>query len=164
MDKHSFVLGLRSLAQQLPYGKRPEADELAYLWMVLPQSATEQVSDQMWAYALQQRLLDPHPNHDLPVVMQLFSYLYRCRNGHPAFELGLRPDLPQRLAQASRFHSLEVARPESALVDAAALLPPAPPRPAETPQQRRRRLLAFAESMGFDLSQPVPSSPEPNTP
>jgi hypothetical protein len=33
MDQHSFAISMRALAQQLPYGKKPEADDLAYLWI-----------------------------------------------------------------------------------------------------------------------------------
>jgi hypothetical protein len=36
--------------------------------------------------------------------MQLLRYLYRIRDGMPAFDWGLKLDLPQRIANGGVFH------------------------------------------------------------
>lgn len=156
MDERTFALGLRTLAAQLPYGKRLEPDELTFLWMILPTKVTAAVTDQMWAYAIQQRLIDPKPNNDIAIVMQPMKYLFRCRDGMPAFELGLREDLGHRMQQADHFHTIEPCRPEAAPPPEALQLPPPPPMRPETKEERQARLLALAAATGVDLSQPLP--------
>jgi hypothetical protein len=153
MNESVFGVGLRTLCSQLPFGKKPADDEISFLWMVLPQSVTTIVTDRMWGYAIQQRLLDPEPNSDLPICQQLFSYLFRLRDGRPDFELGLRPDLPERMNALKVFHPLSAPRAESALFNAPQL-PEVPPRPPKTREQRIARLLALAEATGVDLSAP----------
>lgn len=152
MQENTFVLGLRALCAQLPYGKNPKDDELTFLWALLPDSITDQITDQMWAYAVQQRLMDPTPDDKLPIFQQVLRHLYRLRDGMPEFEWGLRPDLPERMAHPDRFHSLT---PDASAQPA----PPPPeirPMPTESPQARRARLLAIAEATGVDLSKPSP--------
>jgi hypothetical protein len=155
MKQLAFTLGLRTVCSQLPYGKTPKDDEIKFLWILLPQSVAAEVTDEMWAYACQQRLMDPAPDDRLPIFQQILRHLYRLRDGQPEFAWGLRPDLPQRMAQANRFQPLFAATPPP---PAPALAPPEPQVP-ESPQARRARLLALAESAGIDLSQP----PAPRT-
>ncbi|MEK0418401.1 MAG: hypothetical protein RI949_2407 [Pseudomonadota bacterium] len=104
MNPTTFTLGLRSLAASLPYGKRLEDDEAKFLWLTLPQTVKETVTDEMWAYAIAQRRMDPAPDKELSIEMQLLRYLYRVRDGMPAFDWGLKLDLPRRMAQGSVFH------------------------------------------------------------
>lgn len=104
MNSTTFALGLRSLAAALPYGKRLEDDEAKFLWLTLPQTVKDTVTDQMWAYAIAQRRMDPAPDKELSIEMQLLRYLFRIRDGMPAFDWGLKPDLAQRIANGAVFH------------------------------------------------------------
>jgi hypothetical protein len=104
MNSTTFALGLRSLAAALPYGKRLEDDEAKFLWLTLPQTVKDTVTDQMWAYAIAQRRMDPAPDKELSIEMQLLRYLFRVRDGMPAFDWGLKPDLAQRIANGGVFH------------------------------------------------------------
>ena len=104
MNPTTFTLGLRSLAASLPYGKRLEDDEAKFLWLTLPQTVKETVTDEMWAYAIAQRRMDPAPDKELSIEMQLLRYLYRVRDGMPAFDWGLKLDLPHRIANGGVFH------------------------------------------------------------
>lgn len=148
MQENTFKLGLRTLCAQLPYGKNPKDDELSCLWSVIPKSATAQITDEMWLYAVQQRLMDPAPDDKLPIFQQVLRHLYRLRDGMPEFEWGLRPDLTERMANAHRFHSLTA----DASAQPAPALPEIRPFPTESPQARRARLLAIAEATGVDVS------------
>lgn len=150
MQEDAFKLGLRTLCSLLPYGKNPKDDELKFLWALLPDQITGQITDQMWAYAIQQRLLDPSPDDKLPIQQQVFRHLFRLRDGSPAFEWGLREDLPERMASAHQFHPLTPA----ASAHKPPEMPPIIERAPESPQARRARLLALAKETGVDLSKP----------
>jgi hypothetical protein len=105
MNPGTFTLGLRALAASLPYGKRLEDDEAKFLWLTIPESVKATVTDAMWAYAIAQRRMDPAPDKDLSIEMQILRYLYRIRDGMPAFDWGLKPDLTQRMALPGTFHA-----------------------------------------------------------
>jgi hypothetical protein len=150
MREDTFKLGLRTLCAQLPYGKTPKDDELKCLWVLMPKTVTSQISDEMWLYAVQQRIMDPAPDDKLPIVQQVFRYLFRLRDGSPAFEWGLREDLPERISAADQFHPLTPA----ASAHKPPEMPPIFERPPESPQDRRARLLALAKETGVDLSKP----------
>lgn len=155
MQEETFKLGLRTLAAQLPYGKTPKDDELKFLWSVMPKHVTSQITDGMWLYAIQQRIMDPAPDDKLPIVQQVYRHLFRLRDGSPAFEWGLREDLPQRMASAHQFHPL-IPPPASQIPPD---VPSITPMPKESRQARLARLLALAAETGVDLSKPYkPSS------
>lgn len=161
MQEETFKLGLRTLAAQLPYGKTPKEDELKFLWSVMPKNVTGQITDGMWLYAIQQRLMDPAPDDKLPIVQQVYRHLFRLRDGTPAFEWGLREDLQERMASAHQFHPLTPA----ASAHKPPELPPIYEQAPETPQARRARLLALAEATGVDLSKlnkPRPIGQDPD--
>lgn len=104
MESATFTLSLRTLSAALPYGKRLTDDECKFLWLTLPELVKATVTDAMWAYACGQRRLDPQPDKELSLEMQLLRYLFRIRDGMPAFDWGLKPDLPQRMAASHEFH------------------------------------------------------------
>jgi hypothetical protein len=104
MNPSTFGLGLRTVSSFLPYSKKLLDDEIKFVWLTLPQSVKDQVSDEMWAYACNQRLLDPEPDKELALHIQLLRYVYRVRDGQPAFDWGLKTDLPQRMALGGQFH------------------------------------------------------------
>jgi hypothetical protein len=150
MREDTFKLGLRTLCAQLPYGKNPKDDELKFLWALLPDSITGQITDQMWAYAVQQRLMDPAPDDKLPIFQQVLRHLYRLRDGMPEFAWGLREDLPERMASPHRFHSLT----SGAAAQKPPELPPVRGIEPESREQRKARIMALAASVGIDLTKP----------
>lgn len=104
MDTKNFTLGLTTLSSSLPYGKKITNEEALFLWMLLPADVKTDVTNEMWLYACTQRRLDPNPSQTLSVDMQLLSYLYRQRDGMPAFDWGLKEDLPQRMLNGGTFN------------------------------------------------------------
>ena len=106
MNPTTFILGMRTVSAALPYGKKLLDDEIKFIWLGLPESVKDLVTDQMWAYSCSQRLMDPNPDKELALHIQLLRYIYRIRDGQPAFDWGLKEDLPQRMAMGEQFHGL----------------------------------------------------------
>ena len=104
MNPTTFTLGMRTVSAVLPYGKKLLDDEIKFIWLMLPEGVKDLVTDQMWGYACSQRLMDPNPDKELALHIQLLRYLYRIRDGQPAFDWGLKADLPQRMAMGGQFH------------------------------------------------------------
>lgn len=104
MKATTFQMGLRALSSLLPYGKKITDEEALFTWALLPESVKATVTDEMWAFACAQRRMDPNPDKELSLDIQLLRYVYRIRDGQPAFDWGLKQDLPQRMALASQFH------------------------------------------------------------
>jgi hypothetical protein len=104
MNLHSFQMGLRALSTLLPYGKKITDEEALFTWALLDDSVKATVTDEMWAYACAQRRMDPNPDKELSLDIQLLRYVYRIRDGQPAFDWGLKQDLPQRMALRGQFH------------------------------------------------------------
>ena len=104
MKCSAFQMGLRALSSLLPYGKKITDEEALFTWAMLPESVKTSVSDEMWAYACSQRRMDPDPDKELALDIQLLRYVYRIRDGQPAFDWGLKTDLPQRMALGGQFH------------------------------------------------------------
>jgi len=105
MKATTFQMGLRALSAFLPYGKKITDEEALFTWAMLPESVKVSVTDEMWVYACAQRRMDPEPDKELPLDIQLLRYVYRIRDGQPAFDWGLKQDLPQRMALGGQFHS-----------------------------------------------------------
>ena len=105
MNAKYFSMGLTTISAALPYGKKITNDEAQFIWMLLPVEVQETVTNEMWAYACTQRGLDPNPSQTLAIHLQLLSYLYRLRDGMPAFDWGLKEDLPQRMLDSGNFHA-----------------------------------------------------------
>jgi hypothetical protein len=97
-------MGLRALSSLLPYGKKITDEEALFTWAMLPESVKVNVTDEMWLYACSQRRMDPNPDKELALDIQLLRYVYRIRDGQPAFDWGLKADLPQRMAMGGQFH------------------------------------------------------------
>jgi hypothetical protein len=120
MQSATFRLGLKAVAAVTPYAKKLTDDEIGFLYLTMPKAVKDAVSDEMWAFACSQYRLDPSPNKEMPLDVQLLSYVYRVRSGRPAFDWGLKEDLPQRMASADRFH-------QQALTEAQGKAPELPP-------------------------------------
>ena len=104
MKATTFQMGLRALSSLLPYGKKITDEEALFTWAMLPESVKVSVTDEMWVYACAQRRMDPNPDKELALDIQLLRYVYRIRDGQPAFDWGLKADLPQRMAMGGQFH------------------------------------------------------------
>ena len=104
MKCSTFQMGLRALSSLLPYGKKITDEEALFTWAMLPESVKVNVTDEMWLYACSQRRMDPNPDKELALDIQLLRYVYRIRDGQPAFDWGLKADLPQRMAMGGQFH------------------------------------------------------------
>ena len=104
MKCSAFQMGLRALSSLLPYGKKITDEEALFTWAMLPESVKVSVTDEMWLYACSQRRMDPNPDKELALDIQLLRYVYRIRDGQPAFDWGLKTDLPQRMALGGQFH------------------------------------------------------------
>lgn len=117
MQIQSFALGLRTVSGFLPYAKKLADDEIKFIWLLIPQHVKDDVSDEMWAYACNQRLLDPNPDKEQALHLQLLKYVYRVRDGQPAFDWGLKEDLPQRMKAGAVFQGQQTTQPAQLLGD-----------------------------------------------
>jgi hypothetical protein len=104
MKSETFQRVLRAASALNPYGKKLTDDDLLISWMTLSPRVQQEVTDQMWLYALQQHRMDPSPDKELPLDMQLLKHLWKCENGAPCLRWGPKEDLPQRMASAGQFH------------------------------------------------------------
>ena len=125
MKCSAFQMGLRALSSLLPYGKKITDEEALFTWAMLPESVKVNVTDEMWLYACSQRRMDPNPDKELALDIQLLRYVYRIRDGQPAFDWGLKTDLPQRMAMGGQFHP--------PLLPASDPTPPPPQLPGSNP-------------------------------
>ena len=125
MKCSTFQMGLRALSSLLPYGKKITDEEALYTWAMLPESVKVNVTDEMWLYACSQRRMDPSPDKELALDIQLLRYVYRIRDGQPAFDWGLKADLPQRMSMGGQFHP--------PVLPAGDLTPPPPQLPGSNP-------------------------------
>jgi len=117
MQIQSFALGLRTVSGFLPYAKKLADDEIKFLWLLIPQQVKDDVSDEVWAYACNQRLLDPNPDKEQALHLQLLKYVYRVRDGQPAFDWGFKEDLPQRMSAGAVFQGQVTTQPMLTAVD-----------------------------------------------
>ena len=125
MKCSAFQMGLRALSSLLPYGKKITDEEALLTWAMLPDSVKVSVTDEMWLYACSQRRMDPNPDKELALDIQLLRYVYRIRDGQPAFDWGLKTDLPQRMTMGGQFHP--------PLLPAGDPTPPPPQLPGSNP-------------------------------
>ena len=104
MKSDTFQRVLRAASALNPYGKKLTDDDLLITWMTLAPRVQQDVTDEMWLFALQQHRMDPAPDKDLPLDMQLLKHLYRCENGSPCLRWGLKADLAERMSNPYRLH------------------------------------------------------------
>lgn len=98
MQQATFISVLRAASETTKFAKRLSEDTVNLLWMTTPAKTRREVTDEMLTYAFNQMRIDPNPPEELGLDQQLYSYVYRCRDGFPAFEWGLKTDLPERMA------------------------------------------------------------------
>jgi len=100
----SFSQTLEALNSVLPFAKAINPQAWLLLWGTFPQHAKDHVTPAMWSYAAGQRLMDPSPQKELAIHIQLLRYIYRLENGMPNFQWGLKLDLWERMVQLGTFH------------------------------------------------------------
>lgn len=104
MQAKVFTQVLKTTYKISPYGKSLDSDDLATLWLTLPQLVKDVVTDQMWAYASHQYVMDPKPSKDLAVHVSMLRYLFRLENDMPNYSWGLKTDLEHRMKHAHKFN------------------------------------------------------------
>lgn len=144
LNATDFINLLAGLVECLPRHKALSERGLAVAWSAFPNAAKHQLTTEHLSYAASQRLLDPRPNEDLAIHIQLLSYLYPLRDGLPATDRPVRNDLAQRMKAPHTFHPIGPVRADQA--------PPPPTSPSLPPfwqleslGQRRRRLERLAQ-------------------
>ena len=90
MELKAFQLGLRTLTGALPYGKKLQDDEIAFLYMTLPEKVRQEVTDNMWAYAISKALQETDADKEMPIHIRVLSHVYNRENGRANFKWGLR--------------------------------------------------------------------------
>ena len=104
MQAKVFTQVLKTTYKISPYGKSLDSNDLATLWLTLPELVKDVVTDQMWAYASNQYLMDPKPSKDLAVHISMLRYLFRLENEMPNYSWGLKQDLEHRMKMGHKFN------------------------------------------------------------
>lgn len=155
LNHTAFLNVLQGLSELRPRGKTVSEQGLTLAWLTFPERAKAELTPALLGYAAQQLCLDPEPDLDRPLHIQLLRYVYPLRDGVPQLGRGLRHDIEERRRNPQEFHPL-TQQAEGLLFGAAlAALPeaePALPWLIETRQVRRARLLRLAQQVGT----PVP--------
>lgn len=109
LDPDHFRRTMQALADALPYGKQMSREGLMLCWQTIPAKVKDETTNAMWTYAAGQYILDPDRPKEMPIFLAMLRYLYRLESGQPNFVWGLKPSLPQRMAQPDRFHAEPLA-------------------------------------------------------
>lgn len=138
---NDFTAAITGMVECLPFQKVISENGLIFAWLSFPESAKQQLQPIHLAYACTQRILDPEPDLNRAIHIQLLTYLYPVVNGALDTDRGLRPDMAERLKDPHRFHPL-AKRQEAQLpqLPAATYGPP-----KESITQRRNRLEKLAQ-------------------
>lgn len=104
LSAQTFSAVLQTATELDPYGKKLSDQTITMAYLTLPEVVKQRVTDEMWVYALKQHRMDPAPDKDLSLDMQLLKHLYRCENGAPCLRWGLKADLAERMSNPDRLH------------------------------------------------------------
>jgi hypothetical protein len=88
MDSKIFTLGLRTISAVMPYAKKLQDDEAQFLWLTLDQRIKDNISNEMWTYAVKHYMELSHHDETLPVHMDVLSLFIKKQNGSPCLEWG----------------------------------------------------------------------------
>ena len=102
MNLETFQLGMRTLSAVTPYAKKLQDEELALLYMILPDKVKTDTTDEVWVYALKKTMEETDPNKEIPLHMRVLSHVYRKENGSPNFDWGLNVEARAMLSIASQ--------------------------------------------------------------
>ena len=107
MTPEAFSIGLRTLSTATPYMRTLTEDEVKCLWMLLDQSVKEAVPDRAWFWAIKIRMSERSQDQELPIHYQVLRHVFRCENGQPNFQWGLKADLANRMKLCSTHAEVE---------------------------------------------------------
>lgn len=93
MQAKTFITGLRALSAVLPYAKKIHDDEAQFIWLSLDQRIKDEVTDEMWAYAVGRRLHEEEAPKEMAIHLSALRHVYRCENGRPNLAWGIKPQL-----------------------------------------------------------------------
>ena len=95
MQAKAFCAGIRAIHTSLPYAKKLDDDSLMFLWMTVDNSVKSNVTDEMWVHACKMLIENWNPDSTVnqPIHLQALSYLYRQRDGAPAFDWGMKQEI-----------------------------------------------------------------------
>lgn len=141
-----FMALLGGLVESLPHHKTLSERGLAFAWSSFPEQAKRELDPLHLAYACNQRILDPEPQQQLAIHIQLLAYLYPLDAGVPVVDRGLRRDLPQRMERPQTFHPLSIYQAHQPPALAAA--PPLGAIRRESAAERQQRLVRLAAQTG----------------
>jgi len=119
ITEQEFADVLQALSRTLPRFKPWDSTAMALAWMTFPEKAKQDLTREVWLYAAGQRRLDPDPQEDVPLDLQLLNYVFRNENGRANVEWGLKADLPERMQRPHVFNPQPVP--------GQVMLPPEPP-------------------------------------
>ena len=105
MQAKAFCAGLRAIHTALPFGKKVDDDSLMFLWMTVESSVKRDVTDEMWAHACKELITNWNPDFVInrPIHMQALSYLYRQRDGAPAFDWGMKEEICKQFSLPANY-------------------------------------------------------------
>lgn len=125
ISEEHFVITVSTLTQVIPYAKQLTEPALIMLWESFPKRAKLDLTPEMLKFASSQRMLDPDPPKDMALSLSLLRYLYPVKrtflgesygketyNDVPIFDLGVRPDLLDRMSRPEVFHEVAPKRDE----------------------------------------------------
>lgn len=138
---NDFTAAITGMIECLPFQKVISENGLIFAWLSFPEPAKQQLQPIHLAYACTQRILDPEPDLNRAIHIQLLTYLYPVINGVLDTDHGLRADLADRIKDPHRFHPL-TKRHEAQLPP---LLSASYGPPKESIAQRRNRLEQLAQ-------------------
>jgi hypothetical protein len=82
-------------------------DELMCLWALLDPAVRDGVSDDAWFWAIKIRMSERSQDQELPIHYQVLRHVFRCENGQPNFQWGLKADLANRMKLCSTHAEVE---------------------------------------------------------
>jgi len=100
----TFETVLKAATELDPYGKKLSDETIAMAYLTLPDSVKRQVTDDMFIYCFRQLQLDSAQRSELTLIQQLLQHVFRCENGAPSYQWGLKTDLAGRMANPGVFH------------------------------------------------------------
>ena len=94
MQAKAFFAGIRAIHVAFHSGRKSTMS-LTFLWMTVDSSVKRDVTDEMWAHACKELITNWNPEAVInrPIHIQVLSYLYRQRDGAPAFDWGMKEEI-----------------------------------------------------------------------
>ena len=105
MQAKAFFAGIRAIHVALPFGKKIDDESLTFLWMTVDSSVKRDVTDEMWAHACKELIANWNPDFvvNRPIHIQALSYLYRQRDGAPAFDWGMKEEICKQFSPPANY-------------------------------------------------------------